>query len=156
LNLEFRETDARPPGIAEWEELLIRLEIAPRALRIAVEEAPDTPALRATLRELLAAEVLRIAQIDAMTAGESVPSVSDQPHVDAGATAEHLAIEFNRLRARLFARAQRRGISVWEWEGATEDGSKVSAYQLLVGAMKKDAALLAAARSAARAEAAGC
>ena len=150
MNLQFSETDTRPPGIAEWEELLIRLEIAPRALRIAVEEAPDTPALRSLLRELMAAEALRIAQMDAMIHDAPVPNTADVPHADGDADAEGLAIEFARLRARLFARAQRRGIDVWEWEGRAEDGSTVSAYQLLLGAMRQDAALLAAARTAAR------
>jgi hypothetical protein len=150
LNLQFTDTDTRPPGIAEWEELLIRLEIAPRALRIAVEEAPDTPEMRRLLGDLLAAESLRIAQIDAMVHDSHVPNAADVPHVAGDAGPEALAIEFARLRARLFARAQRRGIDVWDWEGRREDGTAVSAYQLLLAGMRQDAELLAAARRAAR------
>jgi hypothetical protein len=150
VNLQFSETDTRPPSIAEWEELLIRLEIAPRALRIAVEEAPDGPELRGVLANLLAAESLRIAQIDAMIHDSPVPNTADVPHVEGDADAEALAVEFARLRARLFARAQRRGIDVWDWEGRREDGSTVSAYQLLLGAMREDADLLARVRRAAR------
>jgi hypothetical protein len=150
VNLQFSDTDVRPPGIAEWEELLIRLEIAPRALRIAIEEAPDTPEMRGLLSDLLAAESLRIAQVDAMIHDAPVPGTADVPHVEEDADAEALAVEFARLRARLFARAQRRGIDVWEWEGRREDGGTVSAYQLLLGAMRQDADLLARARRAAR------
>ncbi|HEX7239580.1 MAG TPA: hypothetical protein VF263_04910, partial [Longimicrobiaceae bacterium] len=36
-----------PPSVAEWEDLLVRLEIAPRALRAALEDAPaDHPDVR--------------------------------------------------------------------------------------------------------------
>lgn len=165
MNLLFSEADVRPPSIAEWEELLIRLEIAPRALRIAVEEAPDTPALRETLGRLLAADALRIRQIDAMTDGSPLPASPDDEapaetassdRLSTETSAEGLAVEFARVRARLFARAQRRGIDVWDWAGELPDGTMLSAYQLLVGAMRGDAELLAAVRTAVREGAAKC
>ena len=162
MNLQWTEADVRPPSIAEWEELLIRLEIAPRALRIAVEEAPDTPELRTTLRRLLADEAVRTRRIDAMTDGSPLPGSADGAlstgfSIDpAGATAEALAVEFARVRARLFARAQRRGIDVWDWSGTLPDGTSLSAYQLLVGAMRADAELLSHVRSAVREGAARC
>jgi hypothetical protein len=162
VNLQWSETDVRPPSIAEWEELLIRLEIAPRALRIAVEEAPDTPALRGTLARLLAEEALRVRRIDAMTEGAPLPAAVDDASADAArgasqdTTAEALAVEFARVRARLFARAQRRGIDVWDWAGTLPDGTRLSAYQLLLGAMRGDAELLAAVRAAVREGAARC
>jgi hypothetical protein len=163
VSLHISEADVRPPTIAEWEELLIRLEIAPRALRIAVEEAPDTHSLRAALRTLLADEALRIRQIDAMTEGAPLPAVADAASADAQAlaesndvSAERLAVEFARVRARLFARAQRRGIEVWNWAGALPDGTTLSAYQLLAGAMRHDAELLATVRAAVREGAARC
>jgi hypothetical protein len=158
VNLQFSEADVRPPSIAEWEELLIRLEIAPRALRIAVEEAPDTAGLRRTLAELLVDETLRTRRMDAMTDGSPLPATAevDGTRVDGDASAEALAVEFARMRARLFARAQRRGIDVWDWRGALPDGTALSAYQLLVGAMKHDAELLASVRRAVREGAARC
>ena len=45
---DTRDLPERPPSEVEWEELLVKLDIAPRALRVAVDDAGgDTPAVRA-------------------------------------------------------------------------------------------------------------
>ena len=132
---------AYPPAIAEWEDLLVRLEIMPRALRAALEEDGGGDAA-APLAMLLDREqrVGRWLEEAAFGSAES-PAAGFDP----GSDARWLAERFTAVRARNFAMVQRRGVDVWEWSGEL-DGVRVTVYQLLSWLMRSDAALLAALR----------
>ena len=151
--IDLGETDpralpARPPSEVEWEELLVRLEIAPRALRIAIDEAPaDHPAVRDALISGLAAELALQRTVEAMVEGREPPA-GVRVEV-AGASAELLS-RFAALRARTFAMVQRRGLQVWEWTAPGGAYPGATAYQVLLAAMQADAATLDAVRRAGR------
>jgi hypothetical protein len=133
---------ARPPAVAEWEDLLVRLEIMPRALRGTLEDSRrDEDALRETLEELLDRElrVGRWLERAAFGDAESAPAGAAAPDV------RWLEDRFAAARARNFAMVQRRGVDVWAWAGEL-DGTRVTVYQLLSGLMRADAAALAALR----------
>lgn len=149
-----RTLPARPPSEVEWEELLVRLEIAPRALRIAVDEAPaGHPAVREALLDGVAAETALQAAVEAMVDGRAAPEGMGIER--AGADAAHLLGRFAQLRARTFAMVQRRGLNVWEWtsQGGTWPGA--TAWQLLQAAARTDGRLLDAVRRAGREEPGG-
>lgn len=152
---------ARPPSIAEWEDLLVRLDIAPRALRVAVDDAGEG-----------SAEVLRVPQLT--VARETwfqsvVAALRDGPPVSLNVSfapvglesagegeraegARELCWAFESLRSLNFAQVQRRGVSVWEWESPLEDGGTVSLYQALTALSRSDGESLAMGRAAGRGE----
>ncbi|HEU0302682.1 MAG TPA: hypothetical protein VFR37_24690 [Longimicrobium sp.] len=151
--IDPRTLPARPPSEVEWEELLVRLEIAPRALRIAVDEAPGGhPAVRDALMAGLAAELLAQSAIEAMAAGGAPESGLG---VDAAGSDAELLSRLAALRARTFAMVQRRGLNVWEWTTPGGVWPGATAYQVLLAAIHLDAALLDAVRRAGRREAGG-
>lgn len=133
---------ARPPSEVEWEELLVRLEIAPRALAIAVEETPPAdPDVARVLRSGVRRERELRAALEAMHAGgEASPPAGPEPAAEADAG--ELLAELARLRSRNFAFVQRRGVDVWEWrvEGGPLGGT--TAYQLLRATMRSDREML--------------
>lgn len=158
--LTVGEPGALPPSVAEWEELLVRLEIAPRALRMAVEELPpgDHPAVRRRLAEAVAGERTALAHVDALRDGaplEAAPSFEDDAG-DAGEGTAARAAEFARLRARLFARVQRRGLEVPAWTSPLPGGGGVTAYAYLGAVVRRDGETLAAVRRAVRGEGGAC
>jgi hypothetical protein len=148
---EWAELPARPPGIAEWEATLLRLELAPRALRVALEVAPDGPAAVPVLREAVRTERRLAAALQAMAAQQQEIAVAAEPiplDEDAGA----MLAEFERLRARNFAAMQRRGIGVWEWAVRMPGANTaVTTYQLLGATLRGDARTLATLRALPRA-----
>ena len=151
-----RTLPARPPSEVEWEDLLVRLEIMPRALRVAIEDAPaDSPALVDTLRDGVRAEAALQGMLEAMVDGRELPADSapggDEMPMDAPA----LLAEYARLRTRSFVMVQRRGLNVWDWQvrGGTCPGA--TAYQLFQAAAQTDGMLLAAIRGAGREGTAG-
>jgi hypothetical protein len=151
--MDPRAYPERPPSEVEWEELLVRLEIAPRALRIAVEEAPaGHPAVREALTAGLVGEVLVQSAIEAMAAGREPETGLG---VEAGGSDAELLSRFAGLRARTFAMVQRRGLNVWEWTAPGTLWPGATAYQVLLAAMHTDAMLLDAVRGAGRGEAGG-
>jgi hypothetical protein len=148
LSVDPRTLPARPPSEVEWEDLLVRVEIAPRALRVAVEDAGDRPDVveilrRGVLGEMVLQEILE-AIIDGREARDGM-GVEGLPGDAAG-----LLAEYARLRMRSFVMVQRRGLNVWDWtvRGGPYDGA--TAYQLFQAAAQADGVLLAAMRRAAR------
>ena len=144
----IRHFPPRPPSEVEWEELLVRLEIAPRALRLAVEDARAPHG--ALLGLLQAATALEAGVQDAvytMATGDA-PEIR---HEAPAAAAEPLLEQIARLRRRSFAMVQRRGLEVWEWRAAAGPWAGASAYQLLSAVVEWDAGMLAAVRAAGRA-----
>lgn len=149
---DYTTLDARPPSIAEWEEVLIRVEIAPRALRVAADDAGDGPAVRAVLAAAAAAESAFDDVIAAMRDEAEVPASSVDPGAsgdgeegDAGA----LVDRFSQRRSRIFAQVQRRGLYVWDWSAGLPGGGRLTCYQLMAGMARHDGEVLAAVRAAA-------
>jgi hypothetical protein len=147
---------ARPASVGDWEDLLVRLDIGPRAVRLAVEELPppeeggrDARWRRAeeVLRELVLGEVRARSWLDAMREGRPLPEVPRTPSLGLeSGDVEGLLHRFTEHRARNFAAAQRRGLEVWEWEGDAPAGGRVSAYQLLSGRAAEDGRAIGALR----------
>lgn len=144
-----RTLPARPPSEVEWEDLLVRVEIASRALRIAVEDAPAdhpgvVPALQRGVRAERALQDTLLAIID----GREAPDGAGTEEMSADPAA--LVAEYARLRGRSFVMVQRRGLNVWDWtvRGGPHDGA--TAYQLFQAAARMDGELLAAMRRALR------
>ena len=142
----------RPPSEVEWEELLVRLEITPRALRLAVEDAGgDSPGARAVLQSALGREMWWDHVLPELRDGTPILGVfsldidRDGREPDAGAMAE----AFARMRERNFAQVQRRGLGVWDWESPVEGlGATLTAYQVLQYIARMDGEMLASLRAA--------
>jgi hypothetical protein len=141
-----RRLPPRPPSEVEWEELLVRIDVAPRALRVAVEDAGGRPEAARALRDALREERLLQETLAATAEGREAPAgVDGEAEED---DAEALARRFQSLRARTFAMVQRRGLGVWEWRvrGGPRDGA--TSFQLLQEAAARDGRTLAAVRAA--------
>ena len=144
-----RSLPPRPPSEVEWEDLLVRVEIAPRALRLAVEEAPgDDPRVAEVMQSGVRAEAALQATLEAIIDGREAGDPTPAVHLPGDAAG--LLAEYTRLRMRSFVMAQRRGLDVWDWTvcGGPWDGA--TAFQLFQAAAHRDGALLAAVRGAAR------
>ena len=143
----------RPPSEVEWEDLLVRLEIVPRALRLAVEDVGDSPKARKVLANAVGSEYwVHQVLLPALRSGTPVPgnpSASLDIERDGNEPdAAGLAAAFTSLRDRNFAQIQRRGLGVWEWRSEVEGGSgSITAYQLMQWMARTDGELLAAVRA---------
>lgn len=142
---DFARFPERPPSEVEWEELLVRYEITPRALRLAVEDASGAAdGIAAPLGRLLAWERWTAETLEALREGREVTppgdaSSSDAPSGDPMRRVEEIA----ERRGRSFAAVQRRGIDVWAWSGALPDGTRLTPFRLLSAAVAMDGAVLA-------------
>jgi hypothetical protein len=146
-----RTLPARPPSEVEWEDLLVRLEIMPRALRVAIEDAPaDAPALSRALRDGVRAEAALQAMLESMVEGREYQEDADRDAAEMPGDAQALLAEYGRLRTRSFVMVQRRGLNVWDWQVRGGPFSGATAYQLFQAAAQTDGALLAAVRAAGR------
>ncbi|HEU4881700.1 MAG TPA: hypothetical protein VFT45_05630 [Longimicrobium sp.] len=151
-----RTLPARPPSEVEWEDLLVRLEIMPRALRVAIEDAPGGhPGVAEVLRMGVLTEMALQQMLEAMVDGRELPAeygfgVEGMPGDAAG-----LLAEYARLRTRSFVMVQRRGLNVWDWQVRGGPYPGATAYQLFQAAAQTDGMLLAAIRGAGREGAAG-
>ncbi len=147
-----RTLPARPPSEVEWEDLLVRVEIAPRALRVAVEDAPPgDPAVTEALRLGVLAEMVLQEMLEAIVDGREALDGLGVEGVEADAHA--LLARYARLRNRSFVMVQRRGLNVWDWTVRGGPYPSATAYQLFQGAARMDGLLLDAVRRAARGEA---
>jgi hypothetical protein len=134
----------------EWEELLVRLEIVPRALRLAVEDAGDSRAAREILARAVGGERwVHEILLPALRGGTPAPgSPGALPDGESELDGAALAAAFTSLRDRNFAQIQRRGLGVWEWRSEVEGGSgSITAYQLMQWMARTDGELLAALRA---------
>lgn len=158
----LRDLPAQPPSIAEWEELLVRLDIAPRAVRVAVDDIaePGEEVLR-VLQLAVAREVWYSAVIESLRLGRSFSlNVGFGPITfgdhEAGeareGTATDLCRAFEATRTRNFAQVQRRGVEVWKWESPVNGGRTMTIYQMLTLAARADGETLAMIRAAGRGE----
>ncbi len=141
-----------PAHVADWEDLLVRLEIAPRALRVTLEDAPaDDPEVRGIVARAAAEERVFQRMMEAMQAGGPLPDAAPAGAAESGEDARSLAEAFTSLRMRTFAMAQRRGVDVWAWHSADAEGRTLTVYQLFTRMVKRDARLLADLRERIRA-----
>ena len=156
-----RALDARPADIAEWEDLLVRLEIGPLALRSTLETVPaEDPAVRQQLAAMLATEAWAVDAIAALRGQRPVearPATADA----AASTTEALdrdtlSHRYAALRRKNFAQVQRRGLEVWEWRSAWDEGGEITAFGLLSLLVAEDVRSLAAIRSRGHAGGASC
>jgi len=143
---------AAPPSEVEWEDLLVRYELGPRALRIAIEDAEGEAAAAETVGDLvrvLTVHELRAAALfAAMRDGRPVDT---QPRVEMLSPTPRAAYErYAGLRARNFATVQRRGIEVWEWRTEAPHAGPVTAHQLILASTALDGETLAGVRLALR------
>jgi hypothetical protein len=144
---------ARPASEVEWEELLVRLEIGPRAFRMAADGAAGQ---ENRVFEVAHASVMHeatlTAVLEAMRSGGEVPeSIAQVWDVDEEDDRHPLDVTVERwamLRARNFAAVQRRGLGVWEWRtrGGLVGDQTVTAHQALLATLAVDAQALAAVR----------
>ncbi|HEX6037704.1 hypothetical protein [Longimicrobium sp.] len=149
LLVDPRTLPARPPSEVEWEDLLVRVEIAPRALRVAVEDAPaGHPGVTEALHRGVMAEMVLQDMLEAIVEdreardGVGVEGMEDDP--------QELVARYARLRFRSFVMVQRRGLNVWDWTVRGGPYAGATAYQLFQGAARMDGMLLDAVRQAAR------
>jgi hypothetical protein len=143
---------AAPPSEVEWEELLVRYELAPRALRIALDDAEPDAAARDRVGDLLRALVLNELQAAALFAAmrDGVP-VPLEPRIEMLSGDPRAACErFAELRGRNFAAVQRRGLEVWGWRAEAPAWGSVTAHQLILASTALDAETLAGVREALR------
>lgn len=135
----------RPASEVEWEDLLLRMEVMMKALRVLLDEVDaGAPAVAPTIARLLERETF------ARTFLERAADLPSEPVSD-GQTAvlkEDALDRFVRLRARNFAMVQRRGIEVWEWEAAVSETASATVHQVLSALVAADVDALAAIRRA--------
>jgi hypothetical protein len=141
-----------PAHVADWEDLLVRLEIAPRALRVTLEDAPaGDPEVRGIVARAAAAERVFQRMMEAMRTGGPLPDSAPAGSAGSGDDTRALAEAFTSLRMRTFAMAQRRGVDVWAWQSADAEGRTLTVYQLFTRMVREDARLLADLRERIRA-----
>lgn len=141
-----------PAHVADWEDLLVRLEIAPRALRVTLEDAPaGDPEVRAIVARAAAAERVFQRMMEAMQAGGPLPDAAPAAPPESGDDARTLAETYTSVRMRTFAMAQRRGVDVWAWQSVDAEGRALTVYQLFTRMVREDARMLAALREHIRA-----
>ncbi|HEV7588679.1 MAG TPA: hypothetical protein VGO40_11250 [Longimicrobium sp.] len=141
-----------PASEVEWEELLVRYELGPRALRAALDDAEEDGAARERVGDLLRAMVVNELQVAAAfeamrngrpAGGETrIEMISDDPR----AAYERYAA----LRGRNFAAVQRRGLEVWGWRAESPWKGMVTAHQLILASTALDAETLAGVREGLR------
>jgi predicted aminopeptidase len=136
----------RPESVAEWEDLLVRLEIVPRVVRNEVEDAASGEEGRLALMSAVRREAAVGLALEAAAGLEA----STGSGVEEEAEAEALALRFASLRARTFAMVQRRGLEVWDWTAPLEEGGSATVHQLLLWLAARDAELLASLRDTTR------
>ena len=146
-----------PPSVAEWEDLLVRMEIMQRVLRNTLEPvAPGDAGASEELTLMLDREVRVGRWLERVSTGasEGDPDAGDAMarEPDLGARADR----FVSLRARNFAMLQRRGLEVWRWTADFAAYGPVSAYQLITWLVAQDVRSLAALRERASTGADAC
>ncbi|HET7462060.1 MAG TPA: hypothetical protein VFJ82_12465 [Longimicrobium sp.] len=144
---------ARPASEMEWEDLLVRYEIGPRALRIALDDGDGAGPARTRVCDLLRALVfneMRTAVLfEAMRTG--FPLQAGPPRIETmGDDPRALCERYAQLRGRNFAAVQRRGLEVWGWETVAHPHGRVTAFQLIHAACALDGETLAGVREASR------
>ena len=156
----------RPRDIGEWEDLLVRYELGPRAVRHALEEAEENAGAHPLSSDSLVDQLAHLVRREA-DAGAWLQALSEgHPLSPWGEAASRAEVEteaaartldrFAELRARNFARVQRRGVDVWEWESVHPDHGPITAFQLLAWQVRHDGLHLVRIREILRTEPRSC
>jgi hypothetical protein len=147
----------RPRDVGEWEELLVRFELGPRAARLALEVGDGAQESDAGAAHHLARLAGREAEAGAWLrqlreGGALQPWDADpEPALQAEDTVARLLERYTELRRRNFGWVQRRGLEVWEWASPHPEFGTVTAFQLVSYLVRHDGQRLAGIREALRA-----
>jgi len=143
---------AVPPSEVEWEELLVRYELTPRALRAVLDDAEMDGGVRERVGDLLRALVVHELQATELFAAmRDARPVLQAPRIEVMAADPRAAYaRFAALRGRNFAAVQRRGLEVWGWRTEAPMWGSVTAHQLILASTALDAETLAGVREALR------
>lgn len=155
----FSALPTRPPHVADWEDLLLRFELGPRAVRNTLPLAAErwgTPREQAErsalpyLNRLLLAEAELSEWMEALRDGRSPAGEWGAAERGAAeqANTEFALSRFESLRSRNFAMLQRRGVNVWDWTVNHPLYGEVTAFQVVSAAVRRDGRLLAELRDA--------
>lgn len=153
----YESYPAAPLSEVEWEELLVRYELGPRALRVALEDAESANdaarvAVGDLVRVLVLHELRAAGLFAAMRDGRPVRTEPRAAMVSAEPRGAYA--RYAELRGRNFAAVQRRGIEVWRWRTDAPHAGPVTAHQLVVASTALDGETLAGVRLALRGAAA--
>lgn len=146
----------RPESEFEWEDLLLRLELMPRALKVELEgrRGADVAEVLGALnhREMAVQQLLEEVAMAGPAAhaperpnerpGEPSMAASNEPSLEARLD------RFVRLRGRNFAMLQRRGIDVWNWRIRIPPDDTATVFQLLSLLGRNDVEALSRLRTA--------
>jgi hypothetical protein len=143
---------AAPPSEVEWEELLVRYELTPRALRAVLDDVELEGGARDRVGDLLRALVVNELQVTELFAAmRDARPVLREPRIEMMSAEPRAAYErFAALRGRNFAAVQRRGLEVWGWRAESPETGSVTAHQLILASTALDAETLAGVREALR------
>lgn len=141
-----------PASEVEWEELLVRYELGPRALRVALDDLGDDEGTAERVGELLRGLVLHeLRAADLFAAMRERRPASTERGMEIRASTPRAAYErYAELRGRNFAAMQRRGIDVWGWRTEAPGRGTVTAHQLILSSTALDGETLAGIRMALR------
>jgi len=141
---------AAPLSEVEWEELLVRYELTPRALRAALDDVELAGDVRERVGDLLRALVVNELQVTELFAAmRDARPVLQEPRIEVMSSDPRAAYErFAALRGRNFAAVQRRGLEVWGWRAEAPGQGMVTAHQLILASTALDAQTLAGVREA--------
>jgi len=134
-----------PDSEVEWEDLLLRIELMQRALRVVLEEVDRESD---EVGEVLLALVMRERSVrDFLEAAAGLAEGELNASAPGGAPDRDPDLDplgqFLRLRARNFAMVQRRGVAVWGWSAPTTTGDSATPHQVLQLLARADVAALA-------------
>ena len=143
---------AKPPSEVEWEELLVRYELGPRALRAALDDGVTDGAASERVGDLLRALVVNeLLVTEIFAAMRDDRPVLHEPRIEVMSAEPRAAYErYAALRGRNFAAVQRRGLEVWRWRAEAPGIGPVTAHQLILASTALDGATLAGVREALR------
>jgi hypothetical protein len=147
----LRQLPERPLSEVEWEDLLLRLELMPRALRVTLENLPiDDAILQGVLERALKREEAAADFMDrAVAPGYSL--VPPGPRSAQIVARQDDRVErFVRIRSRTFAMAQRRGIEIWDWSAPVWPTGRATIHQVLAYLAAEDVRVLAELRDHSR------
>lgn len=154
----------RPASEFEWEDLLVRVELMLRALRVTIDDVHGAQGVlhildELAIREAEAGSLLESAALRHTAIRHSGESRKPGERGDGRAGAlgpgvrredgdvADLLAAFLRRRQRNFAILQRRGLEVWNWTAKLPTDETVTVYQLLSHLVTEDVRALAAIRA---------
>jgi hypothetical protein len=125
----------------EWEDLLVRYEIAPRALRVALGDGDAAGPARERVCDLLLGLVANELWTQLIFAAmRDRAGISERPRFEfAKDDPDALFERFQRLRGRNFNEVQRRGIDVWQWAADVPRFGPATAHQVILSSLERDA-----------------